>query len=135
MLTVVAALIQQDGRWLVCQRRTGDAFPLKWEFPGGKVRAGETPPAALARELLEELGVSATIGRELYRTRHRYPELAEELELIFFETRLGAAPVRNLAFEQILWAAPSALPALDFLPADSELVARLGGLAAGRLRL
>ena len=124
-VTVVAAIIQSRGQLLVCQRRKGDAFALKWEFPGGKVRASEGPAAALARELREELGVTATIGREVYRTRHRYAELPHDIELIFFSARLDTAAVRNLAFEQVLWAEPAKLPAMDFLPADQELVEKL----------
>lgn len=127
LITVVAALIERDGKLLVCQRRCDAAFPLQWEFPGGKIHLGESPQEALARELREELSVTAAIGREVYRTRHRYRELADELELIFFAVSLpGGAEVRNLAFEQIAWAAPAALPSYDFLPADRELVAKLG---------
>jgi len=132
MITVVAALIRQNNKLLICQRRKTSPFPLQWEFPGGKVRQGENPAEALARELREELGVHAVIGRELYRTRHPYPNLREELELIFFAAELSPEPVRNLAFEQILWAEPSALPQFAFLPADRELVTRL---ASGALRL
>lgn len=132
MITVVAALIEQKGRLLVCQRRRDAAFALRWEFPGGKVRQGETPGVALARELSEELGVAATISREIYRTRHRYAELPEELELLFYRARLDEQPIRNLAFERVEWVEPTELAQLDFLPADRELI-RL--LAAGALRL
>jgi 8-oxo-dGTP diphosphatase len=118
---VVAAIVQRDGRLLVCQRRRDGSFPLKWEFPGGKLAPGETAEQALARELKEELGVAAEIGREVYRTRHRYPELAGEIELRFFAARLRDDPW-NLAFERIEWAEPSALPRYDFLPADRELL-------------
>jgi 8-oxo-dGTP diphosphatase len=131
MITVVAAIIRQNGRLLICQRRRDDRFPLKWEFPGGKVAAGETPEQALARELEEELGVRAAVGREVLRTRYRYSEMADELELIFFATELTAGPVRNLAFDRIEWAAAERLSGYDFLPADRELVERL---AAGTLR-
>jgi 8-oxo-dGTP diphosphatase len=141
MTTVVAALIQHNGRLLICQRRTG-SFALQWEFPGGKVQTGESPADALARELVEELGVTAAIGRELYRTRHRYREHQDELELVFFSAELApgssgvaldAQPPRNPAFEQIRWAEPAALPQFDFLPADRELVALLsrGALRVG----
>ena len=83
-LVVVAALIESHGRILACQRRKNDAFGLKWEFPGGKLKADESHPKPCARELREELGVDAQIGPEIYRTRHRYAELAREIELIFF---------------------------------------------------
>jgi 8-oxo-dGTP diphosphatase len=122
---VVAALIEQDNRLLVCQRRRSDPFPLLWEFPGGKVHDGETPAQALARELIEELGVQAQIGREVYRTRYRYPELPDELELIFFTARIESGALRNLAFEQIVWVRPQELPQMEFLPADKELITLL----------
>lgn len=131
MLTVVAALIEQEGRILVCQRRRGDSFELQWEFPGGKVRAGETHAQALKRELVEELGATAQIGQEVFRTRHRYKELTEELELIFLAAEVDPAAVRNLAFEQLRWVEPAELPTLNFLPADRELIAKL---ASGALR-
>lgn len=126
---IVAALIEKDGRLLVGQRRRGDAFALKWEFPGGKVQPEETPAQGLVRELREELGVGAMVGTELYRTRHRYAELPHELLLIFFAAQLQADP-QCLAFEQVRWVERSGLASLDFLPADRELVARL---AAGEL--
>jgi 8-oxo-dGTP diphosphatase len=124
-ITVVAAVIERDSRFLICQRRRGDRFEFLWEFPGGKVQPGETPEQALMRELREELGVSARLGVEIYRTRHRYPELARELELIFFSANLGPEPLSNLAFEQVVWAERASLPEYDFLPADRELIARL----------
>ena len=125
MITVAAAVIEQDGRLLICQRRRTDAFALKWEFPGGKVRPAESAAEALARELAEELGVTAAIGPEVYRTRHRYAEYLDELELVFFLAALDARKVRNLAFERIAWAEPATLPHYDFLPADRELVSLL----------
>jgi len=124
-ITVVAAVIEQNGRILICQRRRGDRFGLQWEFPGGKVQAGETPQQALARELREELNVSAQIGEEIHRTYHRYPEIDRELELLFFAATLGAQPPVNLAFEQFVWAERARLRDYDFLSADRGLVERL----------
>jgi 8-oxo-dGTP diphosphatase len=132
MLLVVAAIIESNGKLLVCQRRRDAPFPLKWEFPGGKVRPGESAQEALARELQEELGVAAQIGEKVYRTRHRYPEMAEELELTFFSASVGNTAIRNLAFEQILWLEPSQLASLDFLAADRDLIKKF---ASGALRL
>jgi 8-oxo-dGTP diphosphatase len=132
MLTVVAALIQSGGNLLVCQRRRGDSFALQWEFPGGKVRRGEPPTRALARELQEELGIEARIGREIYRTEHRYAELTEPIELIFFAATIESGEPQNLAFEQIAWRAPQSLPELNFLPADRELIEKL---STGALRI
>jgi len=132
MLTVVAALIEFEGRILVGQRRRNDSFALMWEFPGGKKRPAETPVEALARELHEELGVEAEIGREIHRTRHQYPEMREPIELIFFVARINAALVQNLAFEAIEWREPRTLTELNFLPADRELIEKL---SQGKLRI
>jgi 8-oxo-dGTP diphosphatase len=132
MVKVVAALIESDGRLLVCQRRRGDRFGLLWEFPGGKVEPGEELPEALARELNEELGVDAPVGPEVYRTVFRYREMQNTTEIVFFAAAARPGEVKNLAFEQIEWRVPQTLRELDFLPADRELVAQL---AAGTLKI
>ena len=125
-LTVVAGLILRDSKILVCQRRRDDSHALQWEFPGGKVEPGEIPQEALVRELREELGIKATIGRELYRTRHRYRESGQTFELIFFQAEVDpSASLQNLVFEGFEWADPSSLPQYDFLQADEQFVALL----------
>jgi 8-oxo-dGTP diphosphatase len=130
LLKVVAALILRDSKILVCQRRRDDTHGLQWEFPGGKVEPGEIPQEALARELREELGIESTIGRELFRTRHRYREFRPELELIFFQANVEpSATLQNLVFEGFEWADPSALPDYNFLQADEEFVALLAARA------
>ena len=132
MVKVVAALIESEGRVLVCQRRRGDRYALLWEFPGGKVEPGEDLPAALARELNEELGVDAPVGPEVYRTSFQYREMNNSTEIVFFAADARPKDVRNLAFERIEWRAPETLGELDFLPADRDLVGRL---ASGSLRI
>lgn len=132
MITVVAALIEWEGKLLACQRRRGGAFELMWEFPGGKVQPGESLEAALARELREELGVSARIGPEIHRARHQYAEMNEPIELVFFAAGVAPGEIRNLVFERIEWCEPPKLPELDFLPADRALIEMLAG---GTLRL
>jgi 8-oxo-dGTP diphosphatase len=133
MLTVVAALIVRDSKLLVCQRRRDDSHGLQWEFPGGKVEPGEEATQALVRELREELGVDARIGKELYRTTHRYGEFQTKLELIFFQAYIDdTAQLKNLVFERFEWADVSALPQYDFLQADKELI---GMLASRSIRL
>ncbi len=122
MLIVVAAIIEHEGKLLVCQRRKGSAFELLWEFPGGKVHAGETLEAALDRELREELNVNASIGPEIYRTRHRYSEMPEPVELIFFSAKPPSEKVQNCVFERIEWRPPETLGELEFLEADRELI-------------
>jgi 8-oxo-dGTP diphosphatase len=125
MLTVVAGLIEAEGKVLVCQRRCGDTFELMWEFPGGKLQAGETAAEGLARELQEELRVEARVGEEVFRTRHRYAEMSEDIELIFFAATVEAAAVRNVVFERMEWRSVETLAELNFLPADREFVGKL----------
>jgi 8-oxo-dGTP diphosphatase len=125
MLIVVAAVIELEGKILACQRRRDDSFGLRWEFPGGKVKPDESLEQALRRELQEELGVKSIIGAELFRTRHRYAELSEPIELVFFSATLDASAIRNLAFETMQWTERERLAHLNFLPADREFLAKL----------
>jgi 8-oxo-dGTP diphosphatase len=129
---VVAAVIERaDRRLLIGQRRKEDSSPLKWEFPGGKVRDGEAAEAALARELREELGVTLTKCVEIGRVRHRYASLPEELEIRFFAAALAEESATPLCFEQIAWVLPKELGEYDFLAANRELIANL---ATGRIK-
>ena len=132
MLTVVAALIESEGKLLVCQRRRGDRFELMWEFPGGKREPGETLEEALARELKEELGVTARIGVEILRLQHTHADRDEPFELVFFSASASRSEMQSLAFERIEWRRRDELPQLDFLPADRDLVEKL---ASGAIRL
>jgi len=132
MLTVVAAIIENQGKLLVCQRRRGGAFELQWEFPGGKVQPGESLQAALGRELQEELNVVALIGPQIYRTRHHYAQMPDPVELVFFTAQAAPDQIQNRVFERIEWRAPEALQELPFLEADRELIELL---ASGKLKL
>ena len=132
MRIVVAAVIERnDRRLLIGQRRKDDTSPLKWEFPGGKVRDGESPEAALARELQEELGVTLVKSVELGRVRHQYASAQEELEIRFFAASIVESEVVPTAFEAIAWALPKELGNYDFLAANRELIAQL---ATGRIK-
>ncbi|MGH7395584.1 MAG: (deoxy)nucleoside triphosphate pyrophosphohydrolase [Candidatus Methylomirabilales bacterium] len=123
-LRVSAALILRDGKLLICQRAARDAFPLKWEFPGGKVEEGEEPASALARELQEELGIRVTVGAEVARIRHAYPG-GPEVELFFFSIPTFAGEPVNRGFAAVKWASLATLPGYDFLEADRPLVTRM----------
>src|SRR5450631_4370480 len=94
MKRVEAALIVKNGKILVCQRTRHQTMPLKWEFPGGKIETGEQPRDALRRELEEELGIHATIGDEIARVRHSYPNGAQ-VELRFFVVRQYEGEIEN----------------------------------------
>jgi len=129
MKRVVAGLIVKDGKVLVCQRTRHQTMPLKWEFPGGKIEEREQPRDALRRELEEELGILATVGDEVKRVRHEYPN-GGMVELRFFVVREYQKEIENRIFKEIRWAEPKDLPAYDFLEADLTLVR---DLAAGKL--
>ena len=132
MITVVVAVIERsDRRLLIGQRRKHDTSPLKWEFPGGKVRDGEAPEAALARELQEELGVTLVKSVELGRARHHYAGTPDELEIRFFAASIAQSELAPSAFEAIAWALPKELGSYDFLAANRELIAQL---ATGRIK-
>lgn len=117
MKTVAAGILNCEGRLLICQRRAVDAFPLKWEFPGGKVDAGEQPAEALRRELGEELGIEATIGAEVERLTYRFPT-GEVFELVFLELTGFTGTPENRAFATLRWVSPTELGDYDFLEAD-----------------
>jgi 8-oxo-dGTP diphosphatase len=131
-IVVVAAVIERaDRRLLIGQRRKDDTSPLKWEFPGGKMEDGETPEAALARELREELGVILTRSVEIARVSHTYAETSTELEIRFFAAAIAEADIAVQAFEAIAWVLPKDLGQYDFLAANRGLIARL---ATGQIK-
>jgi 8-oxo-dGTP diphosphatase len=124
MKIVVAALIVKDHQLLVCQRTRHQTMPLKWEFPGGKVEPGESPEAALHRELEEELGIQATIGPKVATIRHNY-QGGIGVELHFFLVEKFQGEIQNRIFRDVRWAARHELPQFDFLEADVELVKQI----------
>ncbi len=129
MKRVVAAIIIQKGRILVCQRSRHQTMPLKWEFPGGKIEEGEQPVQAIYRELQEELGINAEIGDEVSRIVHEYPN-GTRVELRFFLVQEYQGELQNIIFRDIQWADRGQLPSFDFLEADRELVR---AIAEGKL--
>ena len=126
---VVAALILREApaesgggtEVLVCQRRPDQPMSLKWEFPGGKIEAGETAEQALTRELDEELGISAIIGPRIAQLRHRYRN-GGAIDLQFFAVRDFTGELNNRIFNEIRWSSLTALPTFDFLAADFGLI-------------
>ena len=119
--TVVAAVIERDGRILITQRDAESWHPLKWEFPGGKVEAEETPEEAVVRELGEELAIQARIHGEIMRYEYQYPGRSPIL-LIFYRIVEFAGEPQNLQFEQIRWESPERLSEYDFLEGDREFL-------------
>jgi len=121
MITIVvaAAVIEDNGRLLVTKRQKGTHLEGYWEFPGGKCDPGETHEACLARELREELAVSAIIGNEILATTHAYPD--RRVELHFFQCRLLGTPAPQIG-QEMRWITRDEVGALPFPPADTELI-------------
>src|ERR1039458_7865399 len=128
MLQVVAAIIEREGRVLICRRMPRQAHPLKWEFPGGKVEPGETPAQALARELDEQLVVRGARGDEIERYPFEYPGRPPIL-LIFFRVDRFEGEPRNLIFQEMSWEPREKLREFDFVEGDLKF---LGGFSEGR---
>jgi 8-oxo-dGTP diphosphatase len=121
MTTVVAAIIEQEQKILVCQRKAGGPHAGKWEFPGGKVEPGESLEAALARELREELTIEATVGPELTRYEFTYPG-KNPILLVFFATEHFTGTLTNQVFAQTQWSTKANLPTYDFLEGDVDFL-------------
>ncbi len=122
-LDVVAGILWRDGRYLGVRRPEGKSHAGKWEFPGGKVEPGETPAQALVRELREELGLEA--GEPVFWKEkfHKYPHLS--VRLSFFHIRDFKGVPRPLENQGLRWLTPAQATALDFLEADTDIVAEL----------
>jgi mutator protein MutT len=119
---VSAAVIEHDGHLLVTRRQHGTHLEGYWEFPGGKCEPGETHEACLARELREELGVSAVIGDRILSVKHKYTDRVVELH--FFECSLTTPPIPQLG-QEMRWVKREEVHSLTLPPADAELVALL----------
>ncbi len=123
---VVAGLMVRDGRVLITQRTAEQKQPalaLKWEFPGGKLEPGESPTAALVRELREEIGVTVEVGRVWDVLFHAYPGF--DLVMLVYSCTIVDGEPRNLEVNATAWVPPAELGAWDILPADRPLVDRL----------
>jgi 8-oxo-dGTP diphosphatase len=121
---VVAGLIFDHGRLLVCQRNSRGPFALKWEFPGGKVEEAEGYEDALRRELKEELDIEAGGLCQIFQHEHLYPKIAR-VNLRFFRVEGYSGKLKNLVFRQIKWVSIEELAQLDFLEGDFPIVRKL----------
>ena len=122
---VVAALVRDaGGRVLLSRRRDDQPMGGLWEFPGGKVEAGEAPVEALAREVLEELGVECVVGAIYDVVFFRYP--AFDLLMLVYCCALSSEP-RAVEVAEVAWVEPARLREYPVLPADVPIVARLAG--------
>lgn len=124
-IRVVAAVIEADGRYLITQRRATAVLPNLWEFPGGKVEAGETDAAALARELGERLGAQVEVGQMISFVSHPYEHYAVDLYL--YECRLLGPAIVARQVQAFRWIGSGEFDDYEFAPADEASMAQLLG--------
>lgn len=122
-IPVVAAVILRGGRVLVTRRKRGGHLAGLWEFPGGKIERGETPPQALRREIREELGCAVAVGRRLRRVLYSDP--VKRVRLDFHRCTLRSGRPRGLEGQEVRWVPLTGLGRLRFPPADTRIVAML----------
>ena len=120
---VVAALIWDGDRFMICQRPAHKARGLLWEFVGGKVEAGETGEQALIRECREEIAVELSMGDVFMEVLHEYPDLTVHLTL--YNASIAKGTPRKLEHNDIRWITPGEIPDYDFCPADVEILAAI----------
>ena len=124
MIEVAAGLIIQSSTILVCLRKSTARYPLQWEFPGGKLEPGETITECLHRELREELGIDAAIGREFHRHEWLYPDSGSFTVHFHLVDSLSGTPINNV-FEEIRWIPLRELSSVNMLEGNREVVERL----------
>ncbi|MDY5016442.1 MAG: (deoxy)nucleoside triphosphate pyrophosphohydrolase [Eubacteriales bacterium] len=122
---VVAALIRDGSRFLICQRPAHKARGLLWEFVGGKIEPGETKEAALVRECREELGITLEVGEVFAEVLHEYPDITVRLTL--FSARIREGTPQKLEHNDLRWITPEEIPQYPFCPADTEILEKLQG--------
>lgn len=120
---VVAALIWEEDRFMICQRPAHKARGLLWEFVGGKVESGESMEEALIRECREELDIELSVGDVFMQVIHEYPDL--HVRLTLFNAAIREGEPKMLEHNDIRWITPAQIPAFDFCPADEEILERL----------
>ena len=123
MIEVVAALIWDRDRFLICQRPEHKARGLLWEYVGGKVEVGETKQEALIRECKEELGVNITVGDIFMDVVHEYPDITVHLTL--FHASMVEGTIQLLEHNAVAWITPAEIPNYAFCPADKEINERI----------
>lgn len=123
MTEVVAALIRDKDKFMICQRPAHKARGLLWEFVGGKVEPGETKEQALIRECQEELAVTLSIGDVFMDVVHEYPDLTVHLTL--FNAAILEGIPKKLEHNDIKWITPSEISNYEFCPADVEILKKI----------
>lgn len=122
-IEVVAAIIEKDGKILICRRAENKTRALKWEFPGGKIEPGETPEQAVLRECREELDVDLCVKGEFMRVLHSYPDI--EIQLTVFRTAIIGSDPRCIEHKEIRFVYPSELADFELCPADITVAEKI----------
>lgn len=123
MVDVVAALIRDGERFLICRRPAHKARALMWEFPGGKVEAGENPEQALIRECREELDVTLKVSKLYSQVTHEYPDLSIRLSL--YEAAIVSGVLTKKEHDDLRWILPTEIPEYEFCPADVDIIDKI----------
>lgn len=123
MTEVVAALIWDQSKFMICQRPAHKARGLLWEFVGGKVEPGESMEAALIRECREELDITVDVQDIFLQVIHEYPDIA--IRLTLFNCRIAAGTPKLLEHADLAWISPDRIPDYDFCPADEEILTKI----------
>ncbi|NLC39501.1 MAG: (deoxy)nucleoside triphosphate pyrophosphohydrolase [Clostridiaceae bacterium] len=123
MIEVVAALIWDKDRFMICQRPADKDRGLLWEFVGGKVDSGETKEQALIRECREELSLTIHVEEEFMKVRHEYPEIT--INLTLFNATISEGALQKLEHNDIRWITIEEIPQYDFCPADECILSKL----------
>ena len=123
MVDVVAALVRDGERFLICKRPANKARALMWEFPGGKVEAGESPQDALIRECMEELDITLDVGGLYMQVTHEYPDI--QIRLSLYEAVIASGELRGKEHEALCWILPREIPDYEFCPADKDIIDRI----------
>lgn len=124
MTRVAVAILRQNGKFILCQRKRGTRYGLKWEFPGGKLEPGETVLGCLERELREELSIEITAIDRVESARAHYDD-GGLFEISYCHVSAYKGEITNNVFESVRWVSPSELRMMDILEGNAEIVARL----------
>jgi 8-oxo-dGTP diphosphatase len=125
-IRVVGGMIEREGRYLIAQRKPRAIFPMLWEFPGGKVEAGESDEEALARELREKLGIESRVLERVMHVEHAYE--GYDIDFCVYRCILSSGEPRHLGVHDHRWVLPQELDGFEFPPADEKSLALLLGL-------
>ncbi len=123
MVEVVAALIFEKGRFLICQRPANKTRAMEWEFVGGKVEPGESREEALIRECREELGITVAVQDVYFEVDHTYPDIT--IHLTLFRASIARGIPQLLEHNDMKWIRPEEIPQFHFCPADEEILERI----------